>query len=277
MAQPIDTAFVTQFQTEIYEALQNPGDVLENRGRVYTFQEGERMRFPKIGAFGAPGQKLPNGEIPTYDVARSFVEVVPYDRYHGTWLDRIATLKTNTDQRGALVRGIQKAMARQNDDDALVALMTSANANNSLAGADTFSSDTVPRQVLEQFGKAEAMDSGERHALVTWAAWNALLALNSFVNSQFGGNTQLTSEGVMPKMYFGFNYVPYSRLRTVTGQSFRANIFMAQNALAIGILMNTVTEIEWHQKNQAWLISTAGARNAVLLDDTPVILRGYAA
>lgn len=273
----IDTAFTTQFQAEIYAALQNPGGVLESLGKLHTFTAADRMRFPKIGVAGEPGAKLPNGDIPTFDLTRSYVEVIPYDRYHGVWLDEIGSLKTNTDQRGAIVNAIVKAMARKNDQDALAALMLTSNAANSVGAADSFSSDAVPRSILETFGKNEAMELGPRHALVTWKAWADLLALTSFVNSQVGGDTRLTSEGVLPKMFYGFAYQPLSTLVTVTGETFKANLFFARDALAIGILMNSTSEIGWHQQKNSWLISAKGARNAVLMDSLPVIKRGYAA
>jgi len=267
---------IQEFNAELYTAFQNKGGVMRPRVRRKTGVIGTQTKFPKIATAGPATAKTRNGKVPLMDIARTRVDCDLVDRYGADMIDDLDELRTNVAERGAVQAAIAMSLARAEDDFALAAIVTSGNANNSVGASDSFSSDAVPRSVLEAFGNAEAMEGGQMHAVVTWRTWNDLLSLNSFINSDFGGDPALTSEGQRPKQYFGFAYAPYSRCPT---HSSGRKINMWLNSMCVGVAVGKeiTPETAWLSDYDAWFIKGKMRMGACLIDDTGVILRHYAA
>jgi hypothetical protein len=261
------------FNAELYVAFQNAGGVMRGRSRRKTGVIGESTNFPKIGLAGVAQPKTRNGKVPLQDIGRDRVNCPLTDYYGSTMLDDLDTLKTNVDEKTAIQNAIAMSLARSEDDIALAALMTSGNALNNLTANDTWSSDTVPRAMLRDFGKAEAMAGGSMNALVSWAAWSDLLAIPSFVNSDLGGRTELTSEGVMAKMFFGFAYAPFSRLPLSGGKP--VNIFWNSGSVGVAVGKEITPETSWLSDYDSWHIKGKMSQGACLIDATGVVLRQY--
>lgn len=275
MANEITKHFTEQFNSELYVAFQNEGSVMRARSRRKTGVIGYRTHFPKIGLASTALPKTRAGKVPLQDIARDRVFCDLQDFYGATTIDKLDELKTNVEEKSAVQQALVMSLARSEDDIATAELATSTNPANVLGSSDSWSSDAVHRQMLATFGRNEAFEGGTMHALVSWAAWADLLALNTFINSQFGGDTDLPVEGVKPKVFFGFAYAPFSRL-PLSGV---LPINMWWNPKTIGTAVGQEIEpsTDWLPESHNWLIKATMSQGAKILDSTGIVLRRYSA
>jgi hypothetical protein len=269
----VSVHFIEQFESEVYEAFQNKGGVFQPRVRVKQIA-AEKTHFPKIGIAPEAQPKSRKGKVPLMDILRDTQECSVSDWYAADMIDQLDELKTNVNEKEATKKQIVNSMRRKWDSIAQAALQSTTNANNSVGVDDSWSSDDIPRLVMEQFGNAEAMADGENYALVSWKAWADALELNSFINSMYGGDTALTSDGMLPKMWFGFHYVPYSRL-TRNGTK-PLNLWWHKNVVGVAENKTIVVTSEYLPEYDATFIMSKMALGSVLLDITGAIKRQYA-
>jgi hypothetical protein len=274
MSGSITTHFTEEFTQELYVAFQNKGGVMRPRTRRKSGVIGSRVHFPKIATAPVAQPKTRRGKVPTMDIVRSRVQCDLTDYYASDFIDDLDQLKTNVEEKTALQNAIVMSLARSEDDVAKAQLATSNNANNSLGANDTWTTDATPRQILEQFGAADAMEAGMMHALVTWRTWNDLLSLNSFINSDFGGDPMLTSEGQRSKMYFGFAYAPWSRL-PIHSSTFPINMWFNSRCIGVAVGKEISPSSTWNDEYDAWYVKGKMSLGACLIDATGVILRRY--
>jgi hypothetical protein len=275
MTQTSDAIFIQQFEAEMYEAFQNKGGMMRSRLRRKQGVIGTQVFFPRIGLAPAAQPKSRNGKVPLLDIVRDRITCDLADFYGADMIDALDELKTNVNEKAAVQNAIQYSLGRTEDDIALTALAATTNANNSLAANDAWASDAIPRTVLEQFGAAEAMGPG-MHALITWQTWNASLSLLSFINSDYGGDPQLTIEGQRPKMWFGFAYAPFSRLPTHTSGA-RLNLWFNSNAAGVAVGQEITAEVTRLSDYDATFMMGKMRMGACLIDPIGVIARRYAA
>ena len=274
MANNIDLHFVQQFEAELFTAFQNTGGFMRTRSRRKTGVVGSRAHFPKIGLAPAAAPKTRKGRVPLMDILRDRVFCDLEDRYGADMIDDLDQLKTNVDEKSAVQSAIINSLARAEDDFALNALATSNNAANNLATNDSWVSDAVPRSVLQVFGQNEAIEGGSMNAAVSWRSWNDLLSLNTFINSEFGGDTQLTSEGQRPKMFFGFAYVPFSRL-PLHSTGAPLNMWWHKNCVGVAVGKEVSAETDYLKEYDSHYIMGKLSLGSVLIEATGVILRRY--
>jgi hypothetical protein len=269
-----DTLFITQFETEVFEAFQHKGGTLRTRGRRKTGVTGNECRFPKVDLAGAAKPKTKGGKVPLLDILRDKVTATLTDYYGADQLDSLDELKTNVDQRGISRDAIVMSLARSEDDVSTAALITGSNAADNTATNDSFTTDAIPRLMLETFGEGNAFAGGKMHALISWKAWSDLLAVDSFVNSEYGGDNLLTSEGQRPKMYFGFDYAPFSRLPEFSS-GVPYNIWWHHDVLGIAVGAEISSTMERLPDYDAWFIMGKMSQGAVLIEDAGVVKRRY--
>lgn len=276
MALDIEKHFTTQFEVELFEAFQNKGGVMRPRLRRKTATNSSEVKFPKIGLAPEALPKSRNGKVPLMEILRDRVTCGLADYYGADMIDDLDELKTNVEERGAVTRAIMMSLARTEDRIGATALTSGANANDNTASDDSWTSDAIPRLVLEAFGNAEAMDGDQMQALVSWKAWNALLAINSFINADYGGDTMMSVEGQRPKKYFGFNYAPWSLLpKHSSGAPW--NLWWNPRCAGIGVGKDATSEITWLSDYDAWFIKGKMSLGSVLIEQNGVIKRRYAA
>jgi hypothetical protein len=268
--------FIQQFEQEMFVAFQNKGGVMKPRSRRKTGIIGDRTNFPKIALAGVAQPKTPGGKVPTLDILRDRIPCTLTDFYGADFIDVLDEQKTNVEQRQPTVNAITMSLARSEDDIAANALVSGTNALDSLAGNDAFSSDAIPRLILEQFGSAEAFAAGSMYALITWRAWNDLLGLPTFANADWGGDTMLSTDGQRTKKYYGFEYAPWSRLpRHSSGVPL--NCWWHKDVLGVAVGQEIKTDVNWLPDYDSWFISGKMAQGAALIEQLGVIKRRYSA
>ena len=241
MPQTSDEIFIQQFESELFIAFQNAGGVMRGRLRRKAGVIGTQTKFPKIGLAPTATQKTRNGKVPLMEIVRERVTCDLEDYYGADMIDALDELKTNVDEKSAVQSAISMSLARTEDDIATAALATTTNSFNNTATTDSWTTDVVPRQILEEFGRNEAM-GGEMHALITWSAWADILGLDTFINSDYGGDTAMTSEGQRPKMWFGLHYAPFSRLPTYDADE-KYNLFFNKMSAAVAVGQEITSEV----------------------------------
>lgn len=276
MASNIDAHFIEQYESELFVAFQNKGGVMRSRVRRKTGVVGLSTYFPKIGTAPAAQPKTRRGKVPLLDILRDRVKCDLSDRYGADMIDDLDTLKTNVEEKTATQDAIVMSLARSEDDFALAAAITTTNAANNTASDDSFSSDAIPRLMLETFGNNEAMDGGMMFSLVTWKAWTDLLAVDTFADSEYGGpETGLISEGQKPKMYFGFWYAPYSRCPLDAASGKKLNLWWHKLCLGVAVGKEITSTTDFLKEYDSHYIMGKMSQGAVLIDATGVVKRRY--
>lgn len=265
--------WIEEFNAELHTKFQNKGGFFRPRVRVKTGVKGFKTHFPKFGQAGVALPKTRKGKVPMLDILRDRVACVLEDRYGADMVDDLDELKTNVAEKGAVQNEIVNSLARAQDDFALDAIMTSANTANALTSNDTYTTDSVFRTMVEVFGGNEAWEPGNMHAAVSWKGWNELLALNTFINADVGGDTAMTTEGVKAKVFYGWQVVPYSRLRLTTAK--KATPFWNSRVVGLAIGQEITTETSWHADYDATLIKGKMSLGSVLIDETGVVIRQH--
>lgn len=274
MSAEVPNHFIKQYESELYHLVQNGGGFLRPRVRVKSGIVGSTADFPRIGIGATASAKDRHGLVPTMDFDRDVVTVTLYDRYGATWRDKLDDLKTNVDERAAVMKNITASLGRAEDDFILTALMSTSNSANSTSANDTFSTTAVYRGMLETFGKNEIFEAGQMHNVISWTAWAELLDLDEFVNADWDGNTELVKEGWQrPKMFYGFSVAPYSRL-TLTSSK-RTNLWFHKMCVALALAKDISTETAWNTERQAWWMGANMSMGAVLIDGTGVVKRQH--
>jgi hypothetical protein len=270
-----DAQFITQFESEMFVAFGNAGSNFRNVCRRRTGITGSEVKFPKIALAGTAQGKTKNGKVPTMDISRDRVTCTLADFYGADWIDSLDELKTNVEQRQPTVKLITESLGRKEDDITTTALVSGTNSADSLGSNDTWTNDTVPRGVLEYFGGADIFAAGKMHARVTWKTWAALVGIDSFVNADYGGDTQMTSDGQRAKMYFGFDYAPFSRLPSHSSGN-PLNVWWHHDVLGQAVGAEITSSVKWHDDHDAWFIMGKMSMGAVLIEQLGVVKRRYA-
>jgi hypothetical protein len=115
MANTIDTAFITQFETEVHLAYQRMGSKLRNTVRTVANVQGNTARFQKIGT-GTASTKSRNGQVTPMELAHTTVDVTMQDFFAAEFIDKLDELKTNIDERQAVATSAAAALGRKTDE-----------------------------------------------------------------------------------------------------------------------------------------------------------------
>ena len=109
MANTIDQAFITQFETEVHLAYQRMGRKLRNTVRTVSNVNGSTVRFQKIGT-GTATTKSRNGQVTPMELAHTNVSVTMQDFFAAEFIDKLDELKTNIDERQAIATSAAAAL-----------------------------------------------------------------------------------------------------------------------------------------------------------------------
>lgn len=265
MSTTIDKAFVKHFQADVHIAYQQMGSKLRNTVRSKGSIQGSSTTFQKIGK-GTASTKSRHGKVPVMNVDHTPVECQLYDYYAGDWVDRLDELKTNTDEKGVLVKAGAYALGRKTDELIIGQFDTSTN----YAGAAT--DGLTKAKVLSAFemlGLADVPDDGERYAVVGWRQWSELMQIPEFANADYVGPDELPWKGTQAKHWLGALWMPHSGL-TKTG-NVRYCYWYHKTAVGHASGADVQSDISWHGDRAAHFINNMMSQGAVLIDPSGVV------
>ena len=127
MANTIDQAFITQFESEVHLAYQRMGSKLRNTVRQASNVTGSTAKFQIIGK-GTANTKTRNGDVTGMELAHTNVTATLTDHYAPEYIDKLDELKINIDERQSVAQSSAYALGRKTDELIVAAMDAGANA-----------------------------------------------------------------------------------------------------------------------------------------------------
>lgn len=270
MANTIDQAFITQFESEVHLAYQRMGSKFRNTVRQATGVVGSTAKFQKIGK-GAANTKNRGSDVTTMSdpstgdrLEHSSVTVTLSDHYAPEYIDKLDEIKTNIDERQAVAQSAAYALGRKTDELIYNAMDTGANSTpiadttGALVKADLLS-------LFETFGSADIPEDGNRYLAMNAAGYADLFNITEFASSDFVGEQNLPFAGGMSmKEFLGFKV--FSTSAVTAGK----NIAYHSSAVGLAVGSDVATEVNYVPQKVAHLVTAHMSMGAVVIDNNGV-------
>ena len=270
MANTINTAFITQFETEVHLAYQRMGSKLRNTVRQASNVTGSTAKFQVIGK-GAANTKSRNADVTAMSdpstgdrLLHTTVTATLTDHYAPEYIDKLDELKINIDERQAVAQSAAYALGRKTDELIYAAMDSGANATQ-IADATGALVKADLLTLFETFGAADIPEDGGRYLAMNPAGYADLFAIEEFASSDYVGEQNLPFAGGMTmKEFLGFKV--FSTSAVTAGK----NIAYHQSAVGLAINSDVQTEINYVPQKVAHLIVAHMSMGAVAIDDNGV-------
>ena len=263
MANTIDQAFITQFETEVHLAYQRMGSKLRNTVRTVSNVNGNTVRFQKIGT-GTATTKSRNGQVTPMELAHTNVSVTMQDFFAAEFIDKLDELKTNIDERQAIATSAAAALGRKTDELLYTAMDSGANSTQIHdTGSAVEKADLL--SLFETFGTANIPEDGQRYLAMHPKGYADLFLINEFASSDFVGEQNLPFAGGMTmKEFLGFKI--FSTAAITAGK----NMAYHTTAIGLGIGADVTTELNYVAEKVSHLATSMMSMGATVIDDNGV-------
>lgn len=268
MSTDINTAFVKQFEREVHEAYQRQGSKLRIAVRTINNVKGSSVVFQKVGK-GTASTKSANGMIPVMNVAHTSVECTLQDFYAGDWVDKLAELKINHDERSVIANAGAYALGRKTDDLIISALASAA--TNVIADSNIGLTRDKVLSAFEKLGGADVPDDGQRFAVVGWKQWSELLKVPEFASSEYVGFDELPYKNMQAKKWLGTTWIPMSGL-PMTTDDIRSCFWFHKTAIGHASGSDVQSDITWHGDRAAHFVNNMMSQGAALIDGSGIVV-----
>lgn len=270
MSTDINIAFAKQFEREVHEAYQRQGSKLRIAVRTINNVKGSSVVFQKVGK-GTASTKSANGMIPVMNVSHTAVECALQDFYAGDWVDKLAELKINHDERAVIANAGAYALGRKTDD-LIIAALSSASTLTIPDGNVGLTRDKV-LLAFEKLGGADVPDDGQRFAVVGWKQWSELLKVPEFASSEYVGFDELPYKNMQAKKWLGTTWIPMSGL-PIDGNDIRSCFWFHKTAIGHASGSDVQSDITWHGDRAAHFVNNMMSQGATLIDGTGIVVIG---
>lgn len=271
MANTINTAFITQFETEVHLAYQRMGSKLRNTVRQASNVTGSTAKFQVIGK-GAANTKSRNADVTAMSdpstgdrLLHTTVTATLTDHYAPEYIDKLDELKINIDERQAVAQSAAYALGRKTDELIYAAMDAVDNGTTINTGGTDALVKADLLTLFETFGVADIPEDGGRYLAMNPAGYADLFAIEEFASSDYVGEQNLPFAGGMTmKEFLGFKV--FSTSAVTAGK----NIAYHQSAVGLAINSDVQTEINYVPQKVAHLIVAHMSMGAVAIDDNGV-------
>lgn len=270
MSTDVNIAFVKQFEREVHEAYQRQGSKLRSAVRTINNVKGSSVVFQKVGK-GTASTKSANGMIPVMNVAHTSVECVLQDFYAGDWVDKLAELKINHDERSVIANAGAYALGRKTDD-LIISALASASTLTIPDGNIGLTRDKV-LAAFEKLGGADVPDDGQRFAVIGWKQWSELLKIPEFSNSEYVGFDELPYKNMQAKKWLGTTWIPMSGL-PIDANDIRSCFWFHKTAIGHASGSDVQSDITWHGDRAAHFVNNMMSQGAALIDGSGIVVIG---
>jgi hypothetical protein len=260
MANTIDIAFIKQFESEVHMAYQRMGSKLRNTVRTSGNVRGSVVRFQKIGT-GTASTKARNGNVTAMELVHTNVEATMADFYAAEYIDKLAALKVNIDERQAVAQSAAAALGRKTDDIIYTAMDTGANATQISTTATAVSKANL-LALFETFGSADIPEDGNRYIAMSPAGYADLFNINEFASS--GEQNLPFAGGMTMKEFLGFKI--FSTSAVTAGK----NLAYHTSAVGLGVNADVSTELNYVPEKASHLATSMMSMGAVVINDNGV-------
>jgi hypothetical protein len=265
MANTISTAFIAQYNAEVKLYYQRAGLLRETVRKAEA--NGSTYIFQKIGT-GIATQKARNGNVVPMNPTHSTVTATLVDRYAPEYIDKLDTLKTNIDERGAMITSAVMALQRYADTQILDVL----NACASTSAGPIATGLTMAKVALGLYGKlfaGDVPDDGNVTAVISWQAYGELKQLQQFSGFEYTGDSKPMMRGSMQGSWNNVLWIPHSGVSLASTYSLGSLYHKTSVGHAIG--SEVQTEIDWIPEKVAWLIDAYLSMGAVEIDAAGIV------
>jgi len=270
MSTDVNIAFVKQFEREVHEAYQRQGSKLRIAVRTINNVKGSSVVFQKVGK-GTASTKSANGMIPVMNVTHTSVECTLQDFYAGDWVDKLAELKINHDERAVIANAGAYALGRKTDD-LIISALASASTLTIPDGNVGLTRDKV-LAAFEKLGGADVPDDGQRFAVVGWKQWSELLKVPEFSNSEYVGFDELPYKNMQAKKWLGTTWIPMSGL-PIDANDIRSCFWFHKTAIGHASGSDVQSDITWHGDRAAHFVNNMMSQGAALIDGSGIVVIG---
>ena len=270
MSTDINIAFAKQFEREVHEAYQRQGSKLRVAVRTINNVKGSSVVFQKVGK-GTAATKSANGMIPVMNVTHTSVECALQDFYAGDWVDKLAELKINHDERAVIANAGAYALGRKTDD-LIIAALSSASTLTIPDGNIGLTRDKV-LSAFEKLGGADVPDDGQRFAVVGWKQWSELLKVPEFASSEYIGFEELPYKNMQAKKWLGTTWIPMSGL-PIDGNDIRSCFWFHKTSIGHASGSDVQSDITWHGDRAAHFVNNMMSQGAALIDGSGIVVIG---
>ncbi len=267
MGNTIDTAFIEQYDADVKLAYQRQGSLLRNTVRTKNNVAASKCYFQKLGKGNATA-KGRNGDVVPMNPEHSNVNFTPVDRYAPEYIDSLDELKTNIDEKKALVQTGVYALGRETDQQIIDQLDTST----SYAGeaTDGLTKAKIQTALFNTLLTADVPDDGNITCVVGWKQWSQLLDIEEFKNADYVGSSSLPWVGnSQVKRWLNVMWIPHSGLSVAS--SVRKCHMYHKSAVGHGTVQDVKTAIDWVPTKVSWLVNAHMSMGACLIDTTGVV------
>lgn len=261
MALDIDTAFITQFESEVHVAYQRMGSKLRNTIRTVNNVQGSTARFQKVSK-GTATTKARHANVAAMDLDHSTVDVTLTDHYAADYVDRLDELKINIDERQVVAMNAASALGRKTDEIITDAMDTTT---NTVAASSAGFTEAKAFSVFEQMGDGDVPDDGQRFAVIGPQQFTDLLGINSFVQADYIGYDDLPFKGGMTaKNWLGYTWMTFSGLPK--SGSDRKCFLYHRSSIGFAVGADVTTEVNYIPEKVSNLVTSMLSQGAVLID-----------
>lgn len=260
----IDQAFVQEFESGVHEAYQRKSTIFSPLVRSRSGVKN-KTRFQKY-ATGSATTKARNAVIPPMNNTHTYVDVTTEDWYAGDFIDDLDLLRIEHDEMQVSMNAGAYAMGRKADELIVAAAATSTTTEDETTNGATLAWATA---LMVKAGNNDWPDDGERFAIIGWAQWGKLMALQTFSNSQYVGADDLPfKNATQAKRWMSFTWLPWSGYTRSTNET---NYAFHRTALGLGIGADVDSRITYEGTRAAWWAMNKMQKGACLIDTLGVI------
>lgn len=262
MSMTVDTAFITQYDSEVKLAYQRDG-FLRGTTRIKNGVRGSSVVFQKIGT-GTAAAKARHGNVPLMNLAHSTVTATMVDRYAAEYVDALDELKINHDERGAIVASAAKALHRAEDDLIITAIVSGSNSTAISVASERAIRNSIlaARQALQE---RNAFEVGMMYALPAPSFESVLLTVPEFKDADYVGGDLPYKSMAGTRTWLGINWLPaHTGLPLSTNT--RTGAIWHKNAVGHAVQQDVRTTVDWVPEKAAYLLDSFMAMGSVLID-----------
>ena len=272
MANIVDPAYFTLFETAVHHLYQQHGSVFDGRFNMQSIVGNNTARFPRIGLAGAPTAKPPGADIPTTSMTHDFIEVTPVDRSVGIIVDRFDMDKTKIALIPTYAKGLVGSMSRELDDLAIAALNATTTANVGVAGDPLTFAKIL--KMTERMNKANIPREGRKWAIDAQQESNLLGLASTAGDFQVATSSDFIAgrplmDGKPLMTWMGYEWVFSNRL-TFSASLVRRTFAWHVDAVGHAWNRNLTPEIAWLDLKKSWLASNQMQTQFKIIEDAGV-------
>lgn len=190
MAAAIDALFTTLYLSEAKLAYQRTGPRLKGTVRTQNGVIGSSAVFPKYGT-GAATTKTRHGRVVPMNLDHTSVTVSLTDRYAPEFVDKLDQLKTNVDERSAIIKSQVAVLGRETDDDIIQAMAAAVTATSYETTVTLTTERAIRNSVLAAVQAIQERDvptdDDQLYAVISPSIHAALMAVDQYSNARYVG------------------------------------------------------------------------------------------